>query len=53
MVCVVFEDVLVKIVVKILVGCLGKLEDIVEGVLFLIWDEFSFIIGLMLLINGG
>lgn len=48
----VFEEVFKGIIVIILVGCLGKLEEIVYCVKFLVVDELVFIIGLMLIVNG-
>ncbi len=46
-------DVLEKIVARIPVGRLGRVEDIARGVAFLTADEADFITGSTLSINGG
>lgn len=37
----------------ILLGCLGKLEEVVKLVVFLVFDDSLFIIGEMIWIDGG
>ena len=46
-------NVLEKIVAKIPVGRLGKVEDIARAVLFLVADDADFITGSTLSVNGG
>jgi acetoacetyl-CoA reductase len=46
-------DVLPKIIAKIPVGRLGKVEDIARGIAFLTADDADFITGSTLSINGG
>lgn len=53
MVMVVLDEVCVKIIVDILIGCFGKFEEIVYVVVFLVVEEVVWIIGLNLDINGG
>ena len=47
------EDVLPKIIARIPVGRLGRVEDIARGVVFLTADDADFITGSTLSINGG
>lgn len=53
-VCVMFDvDVFVVWVVDILFGCLGVIVDIVEVVVFFVFDCVVFVIGQMLVVDGG
>ena len=47
------DDVLKNIVARVLVGRLGKAEEIARGVLFLVADDAGFITGSTMSINGG
>lgn len=37
----------------ILLGCVGELKEIVVVVVWLVLDEFSYVIGIILFVDGG
>lgn len=53
MVVVMLEKVLEVIVGGIFVGCFGKFEEVVEIVVYLVFDVVGFMIGVVMSINGG
>lgn len=53
MVVVVLEKVFVFIIGGILVNCFGEVDEIVKVVVYLVGDDVGFMIGLVMIINGG
>lgn len=53
MICVLSDDQCVGILVQVFVGCFGGVQEIVNVVVFLVFDEVVYIMGEILYVNGG
>lgn len=53
MICVLSDDQCVGILVQVFVGCFGGVQEIVNVVVFLVFDEVVYIMGETLYVNGG
>lgn len=53
MICVLSDDQCVGILVQVSVGCFGGVQEIVNVVVFLVFDEVVYIMGEILYVNGG
>lgn len=53
MICVLSDDQCVGILVQVFVGCFGGVQEIVNVVVFLVFDEAVYIMGEILYVNGG